>query len=506
MNIIRRLMMWVVIALSFCTVIAGLAQSDWQTLLYADFNARSGFLLGVDAEGIHRIDLPETLYTSLVYTSADDSYYTSDASLSPDGRWLAVAASKQDGSLSTLLITDVQRGACCWSYQPLSIVQAFDLGDFDSSSTRLSLSYVGQNADVNAFPFVGGMAIIPAQIVEDSIIQTVPMNLQASLTPDIGAGVWARMGRWRTDGIRFAPTCYACDGGFIGEYSIWNPDTNTFIAHSGEIFTGFGERFEPTGEMIVAANDTRYVSSDQIGMFPPSNVIRYSPSGDVDGPDSRVVYANPAVLDIAEVRWVLDGNAVLISQIGIPYWLLLYRDGTVRQIDTMGGHRFIAGTPDGWLTRSGDESVTTIWHWNERGGTQVGTFEGGMNTHVLNQTMIGVNLPQQPQAFPDVLPPNPAQLLTLQPPPATCPGAPATRLTIGGQGRVTPGDPNRVRDQPLLTGSNVLGQIPGSEIFTVLQGPTCDASTGINWWLVSYGDLTGWTAEGQGNAYFVEPA
>jgi hypothetical protein len=503
MNIIRQLLVWVVIVCAFCIGALGLAQSDWQTMLYADFGAKSGFLLGVDAEGIHRIDLPETLYTSLVYESPDDIYYTADASLSPDGRWLAVAFGKQDGSSSTLLIADVQGGACCWTYQPLPTVYAFDLGDFDATSTRLSVAYVGEDAE----PYVGGMAIIPAQIVEDSVIQNVPMNLNGTLAPEIGAGVWAIMGRWREDGIRFSPNCYACDGGFIGEYSIWNPDTNVFVAHSGEIFTGFGERLNMTGEMIVAANDPTYVSSDQIGMFPPSNVIRYSPSGAIEGPDSRVVFANPAILDIAEVRWVLDGNAVLISQTGVANWQLLYRDGTTRQIDYSGGHRFIAGTPDGWLTLSSDAAGgTSIWHWNESGGTQVGTFEGMMDVHVLNQTMIGVNMPQQPQVFPDVLPPNPDQLLTLQPPPSTCPGAPATRLVVGGQGRVTPGDPNRVRNQPTLSGSEIVGQIPGGELFTVLEGPSCEPSTGLIWWLVSYGNLTGWTAEGQGDTYFVEPA
>src|SRR5690606_29098321 len=131
------------------------------------------------------------------------------------------------------------------------VVHAFDLGGFDPTSTRLALSYVGEGT--NGEPFAGGMAIIPPQVDERAVAQIIPMTQQVPLLPDLPAGIWARMGRWEADGIRFAPNCYACDGGFIGEYSLWNPDTNIFIAHSGEFFTGFGERLDSTGEMIVAA-------------------------------------------------------------------------------------------------------------------------------------------------------------------------------------------------------------------------------------------------------------
>lgn len=85
---------------------------------------------------------------------------------------------------------------------------------------------------------------------------------------------------------------------------------------------------------------------------------------------------------------------------------------------------------------------------------------------------------------------------------ANCPGAPQPRLLVGGQGRVTPGDPNNVRDAAAPSGTKV-GEIPGGEVFFVLEGPVC--TDGLNWWRVSYDDLTGWTVEGQGNGYWVEP-
>jgi len=85
---------------------------------------------------------------------------------------------------------------------------------------------------------------------------------------------------------------------------------------------------------------------------------------------------------------------------------------------------------------------------------------------------------------------------------AACADAPAPRLIVGQQGRVTPGDPNNVRDAAARSG-NLIGEIPGGAIFDVLEGPLC--ADGFNWWRVTYGDLTGWTVEGAGTDYWVEP-
>ncbi len=92
--------------------------------------------------------------------------------------------------------------------------------------------------------------------------------------------------------------------------------------------------------------------------------------------------------------------------------------------------------------------------------------------------------------------PTPAQAVT-------CPGFLPSRLRIGGMGRVTPGLPNNLRSQPSLSAS-LIGQIPGGAVFTVLAGPICDQA-GIAWWQVNYNGQVGWTGEGQGNVYWVEP-
>lgn len=79
------------------------------------------------------------------------------------------------------------------------------------------------------------------------------------------------------------------------------------------------------------------------------------------------------------------------------------------------------------------------------------------------------------------------------------------RLVAGGRGRVysSPNENNRVRSEPGLAGQQV-GIIPAGERFSVVEGPRCIDN--IIWWYVRYGGLQGWTAEGLGDRYFVEPA
>ena len=59
-----------------------------------------------------------------------------------------------------------------------------------------------------------------------------------------------------------------------------------------------------------------------------------------------------------------------------------------------------------------------------------------------------------------------------------------------------------MRDQPSTSGAQV-GQIPGGSTFDVLDGPFC--AEGYNWWQVDYDGTVGYTVEGGGGDYFVEP-
>ena len=83
-----------------------------------------------------------------------------------------------------------------------------------------------------------------------------------------------------------------------------------------------------------------------------------------------------------------------------------------------------------------------------------------------------------------------------------CPGAPTPRLTVGGQGRVTPGLPNNLRNGAGIWTTRI-GLIPGGGTFQVLAGPVCAGY--YNWWQVNYQGMVGWTAEGIFSTYWLEP-
>jgi hypothetical protein len=106
-----------------------------------------------------------------------------------------------------------------------------------------------------------------------------------------------------------------------------------------------------------------------------------------------------------------------------------------------------------------------------------------------------------------VQPIQPVQPMPVQPQvetPLACAGFNLpTRLQVKGTGRVLPGLPNNLRAGPSST-SQPMGQIPGGGVFTVLSGPQC-GDQGILYWFVSYNGVQGWTGEGQGSTYWVEP-
>lgn len=83
-----------------------------------------------------------------------------------------------------------------------------------------------------------------------------------------------------------------------------------------------------------------------------------------------------------------------------------------------------------------------------------------------------------------------------------CPLAP--RLSPGTQGIVLVGTANVLRDTPDVTGTNIIGQIPANAEFTVLGYSLCGMD-GRRWYPVEYNGFTGWTAEGEGDSYWIAP-
>ncbi|HRE49315.1 MAG TPA: protein kinase [Aggregatilineales bacterium] len=92
-------------------------------------------------------------------------------------------------------------------------------------------------------------------------------------------------------------------------------------------------------------------------------------------------------------------------------------------------------------------------------------------------------------------------------PTTRCSGFMPSRLIVGAGARITPGEPNILRDAP-GTG-NRIGALLGGSLVTVMEGPQCTKAAdgeGLAWWKVNSSGQIGWTAEGKGLEYWVEPA
>jgi len=89
-----------------------------------------------------------------------------------------------------------------------------------------------------------------------------------------------------------------------------------------------------------------------------------------------------------------------------------------------------------------------------------------------------------------------------------CPGAPPPQLSVGTMARVNISGEGldaflRVRETPGVAG-NVLVDMKRDDRFTVIGGPEC--ADNFWWWqIVTDGGITGWSAEGTTDNYFVVP-
>jgi polysaccharide biosynthesis protein PslG len=64
---------------------------------------------------------------------------------------------------------------------------------------------------------------------------------------------------------------------------------------------------------------------------------------------------------------------------------------------------------------------------------------------------------------------------------------------------------NRLRDNPGVNIGAMIGQMPPGSEFDIIDGPQCDPDDELRWWLVNFNGLEGWTAEGEGEEYYIAP-
>ena len=83
-----------------------------------------------------------------------------------------------------------------------------------------------------------------------------------------------------------------------------------------------------------------------------------------------------------------------------------------------------------------------------------------------------------------------------------CEGFIESRLVVGQNAYEVTGTASNLRSGPGVSYEQI-GQIPGSATFAVLQGPVC--ADGYAWWQIDYEGNIGWTAEGEGETYWLAP-
>jgi hypothetical protein len=140
------------------------------------------------------------------------------------------------------------------------------------------------------------------------------------------------------------------------------------------------------------------------------------------------------------------------------------------------------------------------------------TYQGLTYNYIVADNAQSVILCNEASLVVTVAVPTIAPLPTLTPSPvATASNQSSTvcelppRLEIGEYARVSPGDPNWLHDE-WLRSSEKIGEIPANAYAYVMRGPICDAQSGMNFWFVTYENLTGWTSEGLDGEYWLYPA
>ncbi len=461
------------------TMIAA-AQTNWEIAI---FDETAQQIVIINASGIRQtISMPEHNGQPLKVTA-----------ISPDYRYAAGFLPGSSEYAFLPAIADLTAQTCCLMFDVPEDEPFFTQFSNFAPDNTIILSTNNYDWNTNT----GGGLVFLVDAVSGATVKQKQLD------------VFANPGDW--DGTDF----YYLDaplGGTewlpVGNYNVWETDTDA-ITESDTRFALFrGEVLAATGEAVDGVYNDQFPLPYTEYMFPPSNTIAYYPAStsaakfdDIELSGGTTVFFSPRILEGRAV-WVRNGDAVLVytdffdgGVIVKTQMAVVFRTGAAQEIEAI-NQQFIAGTPDGWLMLNTQTNDLLHYIVTETGfQTQtVGNFSGivvAISQPKLTPTMTGT--------FPEFVLPQ----ATIPPNPAQCAGALPSRLQVGELGWVLPGDPNNFRSSPSISGEQI-GQLAGSLIFTVLEGPEC--ADNFAWFRVrdNYG-IEGWTAEGNSNGYWLAP-
>lgn len=212
-------------------------------------------------------------------------------------------------------------------------------------------------------------------------------------------------------------------------------------------------------------------------------------------------------------KWLNNGQwlgyRVEADQALQPHWEVKSMDENVTPNAVALGPNFsqIWGTSDGYLAL--DPSAGKIFHNTEyeieafatEVGNSVFTYPISQNVTVPYVTPLGAQFQLTNVGEAGVVVDTPGDIAA----PSECQNAPPTRLTVGGNARVTftNGTPLNVRTE--ANGAVLATQLQEGAEVSILDGPIC--AGGYNWYMVKplAGETGGWSAEGDADDYWLEP-
>jgi chitinase len=361
-----------------------------------------------------------------------------------------------------------------------------DENSFNADSTSLALGYAltGGQWAIDVYDIASSSRT--ARLISDTPAVTALQLPKNSGTPDVR--------RYNQTQIVFT---LGGDPSVSADSYVWDMSANTVTAAptyhplAGDVFDPTGETLMTSGDSLLAYDPTTgknipfysYAAQGQGALLGPrfiqnGELIGYSSLYTVSEPDPT----NPGTgqMQGLETFTVVDRSGMLVGVLPDPH----VRDAI--------------GWQDGLIYLSAAETKPyTLKILNTRNGLAATptVFQAGGIAGLPPSELL-----KAPNIMNSTGPIKPWGQLTASPTPVS--GCPAPQLSAGGQGRVTPGASNNLRAAP-ATGA-IVAAISAGAVVDVLDGTICTAD-GVLWWLVYYNGKVGYSAEGQGNTYFVVP-
>lgn len=185
-----------------------------------------------------------------------------------------------------------------------------------------------------------------------------------------------------------------------------------------------------------------------------------------------------------------DDNPLDLTATAQSVWVILRSNSVIEinpKTNKVSRRIRLADTPDWIFSAAG-----SIWVQSHTGAslTRIDPASG----KVLAEIQTGSKLRPTSTPWPELSPGE------------VCQGDYPTHLTLYDHATVNPDPPvpNRVRAEP-NQGAKILGEIQPGQGMTIIEGPVC--TDGWIWWKVQadHTNLIGWTAEGDGDSYWLLP-